>query len=358
MLLCFYIFISPLFSIYSFSPFFKHVANALGTLFPVGDQHSYQLTNDVFIKDFKDGKPIAYRLTGTLKIVNILSSDDSKLLKLTLVSPQLHVRPHGSYSQTEFSYHRSPIDNYKNNEFYGIWQSGNVSNIYFDADENVALINVKKGILSLLQFNTKDGENNEDGESGRCAVTYRETSPTSMRKLKRDCVLLNKKVRKLIRPEQSLQVSVQSHRSTDIDFFADGSIGKIHSRDYFHIALEANSEIGGSVDSVLMLKSDASVKKIDGIDGQTAKEFLVNLKNYKSDSLETDLQQQAPVIPKFKKVLNDNIDGLTTSSVGTLQAAKSFLSIVPSARDAKKADLVQILKLEKFKDNLVTAFYT
>lgn len=65
------------------------------SLFPEGDQYSYKFSNDVFIRDFKKGKPVAYRLVGELKVANILSADDVKLLRFSLDSPQLHVRPHG-----------------------------------------------------------------------------------------------------------------------------------------------------------------------------------------------------------------------------------------------------------------------
>lgn len=311
------------------------------------------MQNDVYVKDFKDGKPIAYRLTGTVKIANILSFNESKLLKLTVESPQLHVRPHGSLSQTEFEFHRSPLDNYQNNDFYGVWESGNISNIYYQVDENIALLNVKKSILSLFQFNVNDGDYIEFSESGRCDVSSRQISQTGVRKMKRNCDL-EKKFEKLVRSEPSLQVSVQSHRSTDYEFFADTSVKKIASRDYFHIALEANREIGGSIDSIINLCSDENIKKVESADSNSPKEFLLNLKKYKSGSLEADIQQISS-LPKssVKKIINDNIDGLSTSNIGTLKAAKSFLKILPAVRNAKKSELVSLLKSTKLKKYVV-----
>lgn len=289
-------------------------------------------------------------MIGDLKVVSILTADDSKLLKFTLNEPQLHVRPHGSDSQTEFNFHKSPLDSYKNDEFYAIWKSGNISDIYFQANENVALVNLKKAIVSLFQFQTNDGDVIENGATGRCDVRYRGISQTGVRQMKQNCVL-EQKVERIIRPEQPLQMSVQSYRSTDYRFFPDGSIDKIESRDYFHIALAANREIGGSVDSIVILKSDENVAKIDPVDSKSPKEYLSHLENYKSDVLETTAHSTDTTIKgSVKKVIKQHEDALSTKSIGTIQSSKAFLNSLPVVRAAKKDDIVQLLKHPKLAE--------
>lgn len=312
-----------------------------------GEQYSYQFSNDVFVRDFKNGKPVAYRLVGDLKVVNILTADDSKLLRFTLNKPQLHVRPHGSDSQTEFHFHKSPLDNYKNNDFYAIWKSGNISDIYFQANENVALVNLKKAIVSLFQYRTNEGDYIENGATGRCDVRYHEISHTGVRQMKQNCVL-EQKIERIVRPEQPLQMSVQSYRSADYRFFPDGSIDKIESRDYFHIALAANREIGGSVDSIVILQSDENVAKIEPADSKSPKEYLSQLKNYKSEGLETTAHAiEKTLESNIKKTIKQHEDGLSTKNVGTIQSSKAFLNSLPIARAAKKEDIVQLLKHPK-----------
>lgn len=326
------------------------LAGAHKNVFPEGEQYSYQFSNNVFIKDFKNGRPVAYRLVGTVNVANILTVNDDKLLKFTLESPQLHVRPHGSDSQTEFNYHKSPLDNYKNNEFYAIWNLGNISDIYYDAKENVALTNVKKSIVSLFQYKTNEGVYTENRASGKCEVSYKDTAHTAMRRLKQNCVL-ETKTPLIIRPEEPLQASVQNHRSTDYQFFPDGSIEKIESRDYFHIALEANREIGGSVDSLVVLRTDGHVTEVSKVDNKTPKEFLSQLKNYKGETFETSQQKvDEPINSNIKKAIKENEEALSTSKIGTAQSAKAFLSILPIARVAKKEDIVQLLKAKKFQE--------
>lgn len=319
-------------------------------MFPESEQYSYQFSNDVFIKDFKNGRPVAYRLVGKLNVANILSADDAKLLKFTLESPQLHVRPHKSDSQTEFNYHKSPLDNYKNNEFYAVWNAGNVTDIYYEANENVALTNIKKAIVSLFQYKTSEGDYTENRASGRCEVSYRATSHTAIRRMKQNCVL-ETKTNRIVRSEEPLQASVQNYRSTDYQFFADGSISKIESRDYFHIALEANREIGGSVDSIVVLSTDGHLRKVSKADEKSHKDYLLQLTNYKGESLETNLQAvQEPIQSNIKKAIKDNEAALATSSIGTVQSAKAFLNILPIARIAKKDDIVALLQAKKFAE--------
>lgn len=321
-----------------------------GGVFPEGDQHTYQFSNDMFIKDFKNGKPVAYRVVGTLKIANILNSDEEKLLKFTLDSPQLHVRPHGSNSQAEFKFHKSPLDNYKNADFYAVWKASNISDIYFDASETAALINIKKAIVSLFQYKTSEGKYTENRSSGQCEVHYKDTSHTGMRRMKQNCVL-QQTTNQIVRPEKPLQVSAQNFRSTDYEFFKDGSINKIESRDYFHIALEANRDVGGSVDSIVVLKTDGHISKVDAVDSKSAKAFLLQLKNYKSESLETAIQSAATALKaNIKAAIKTHKDALGSSHIGTVKSAKAFLNILPAARVAETEDVVQLLKSQQVKD--------
>lgn len=320
-------------------------------MFPEGEQYSYQLSNDVFIKDFKNGRPVAYRFVGTLNVANILTANDAKVLKFTLNSPELHVRPHKSDSQTEFHYHKSPIDNYRNKDFYAVWTAGNVSDIYFDASENLALTNIKKSIVSLFQYKSAEGVYNENHASGHCEVRYTETSHTGIRRMKQNCVLAAP-TNRIVRPEKPLQASVQNFRSTDYEFFGDGQIiKKIESRDYFHIALEANREIGGSVDSIIVLTTGGHVTKVEKVDSKTPKEFLSQLSGYNAESLESSsLNVEAPLDSNIKRAINQYEGSLGASSIGTVQSAKAFLNILSIARVAKKDDLVAVLQAKKFAE--------
>lgn len=327
--------------------FHSSSAEAHQNAFPVGKQYSYDFLNDVFIKDFKNGKPIAYRTTGAFKVANILDANDTKLLQFSLESPQLNVRPHGSNSQTEFHYHKSPLEKYQNSVFYGLWKQGNITDVYVDAAETVALVNVKKSLASLFQYQTKDGDFNEIRTSGVCKATYQETSPTGIQRIKQSCKL-SENEKQFIRPEKPLQVSLKSHRSTDYEFLANGTAKKIDSRDYFHIALKANPNVGGSVDSIVVLVADAKPVEIGAVDDKSPKEFLAKLKGYKGLKIEGTRQTQEDINKiNIRKAVRDNKEALAARNVGTLQSAKAFLNILSVARYAEKDDVIQILESKK-----------
>lgn len=326
--------------------------------FPLGKQLSYQLSNDVFVHDFGGGKPIAYRLTGVVRVASILGDADTKLLKFILESPELHVRPHGSFSQTEFKPHRSPLDNYRNKPFYGSWQQGNISQIYVDADEETVLVNLKKAIVSLFQRKTSEGIFVEEDAAGVCNVEYRDTSPTDFRKMKRNCVLPSTKSVLIERFEQPMRIAVQNHRSTEVSFLPDGNVDTIESRDYFYIATEANRKIGSSVDSFVVLRTDETLSDATIVDGQTEKDYLLTLKNYKAETLSGEPTPPIEETPEksLKQLIKQNIDNLSADQLGTSNAANAFIELLPLVRVAKKAELVQILKantLQQIKVRIV-----
>lgn len=328
-------------------------AKATGNIFPAGQQYSYQLTNDVFIRDFKDGKPIAYRFVGTLKLANILQATDSKLLKFTLNSPELHVRPHGSDSQTEFIYHKSPLDQYQNSVFYGIWQAGNITDIYYDAKENLDLVNIKKALVALFQYKTEPGDYTETHAAGQCDVNYEQTSIAgTFKRLTRNCVQ-TESAKTFIRPEIPLQVNIQSYRSTDYEFAGDQSVEEILSRDYFRITMQGSDVVGGAVDSLIKLRRDGKTTTGSVASETSPKEYLNKLKNYKGDRLESAVVEEAKIDGQktnVKKLLGANVDRLGAGSVGSAESAKAFLDIVPFASTAKKDELVAVLKAKKFAD--------
>lgn len=273
-----------------------------------------------------------------------MATNETKLLKFTLQKPQLNVRPHGSHSQTEFRFHKSPLDQFKNNDFYGIWTQGVISDVYVRDSEDVALVNLKKGIAGLFQYKTSENDFTEIDATGVCTVTYRAASPNSLRKIKRDCKA-TKETFNFERVEQPLLVAAQNHRSTEYYFLADGNLEKVKSRDYYHIALEANRNIGSSVDSFIVLQTDGNLDDVSVVKGKNPKEFLIALKNYKGESLES--QPQVAVVAaksNIKNVVKEKANDLDRKYLGTITGAKTFIEILSLARASTKNELVKILK--------------
>lgn len=331
-------------------------ADASEDIFPLGKQLSFDFTNDVFVHDFKGGKPVAYRLKAVLKVATIFADATSRLLKFDLESPALHVRPHGSLSQTEFAFHASPLDLYENQPFYAIWNKKNISEIYVAANENSSLVNLKKGIVSLFQFKTESGDFLERDASGLCKVTYRDASPSSFYKTKHTCRSKNE-VHVFTRPEKALHVRVQSHRSNAISFLPSGAIESIEGRDYFHISLEVNPKIGNSVDSFMALQTDNNISDVKPIDVKSPKKFLLSLKKYTSEPLEA-VAQIVPVSPDatFRKLVKNYSSDLNIKHIGTGKTASAFVELLPLMRRASQSDVLKIFNDKSVAENRVRIY--
>lgn len=325
-------------------------------VFPIGKEISYDLTNDVFLRDFKGGKPVAYRLTGALKVASVFADNDTKLLRFELKAPTLNVRPHGSYSQTEFGYHKSPLDNYQNEPFYALWNKGNISDVYTHSDEELSLVNLKKGLVSLFIFKNHEANVKEGDASGLCDVIYRESSPTSIRKTKTNCIT-SKNLIRFVRSEVALKIKIQNHCSTLVTFLPSGNVEIIESRDYYNIALAANPKIGSSVDSFIALKTNGSLNDVKAIEEKTAKKFLGTLKNYKSESLETAILNVEKVEKiNFRQAVKELSSYLEISKIGTRDTSRVFLQLLPLTRKTNKKEILKALKSKFAAKCKVTQF--
>ena len=108
---------------------------------------------------------------------------------------------------------------------------------------------------------------------------------------------------------------------------------------------------------MIVLRTDGHLIKVSKADSKTAKEFLLQLKNYKGETLETNPQSlDEPITSNLKKAIKEYEDALTTSNIGTVQSAKAFLNILPIARIAKTEEIVPLLKAKKLQEIKVFFF--
>lgn len=230
-----------------------------------------------------------------------------------------------------------------------MWQSGNISAIYYDAKENVDLVNIKKALAALVQHQSEAGDYTEVHPAGECRVSYEQTEQTgTLRRLKRSCAHVED-ANTFVRPEVPLQANIQSYRSADYEFVGDGTIREILARDYFRITMQGNDDVGGAVDSSIKLHREGNVEAVSVASESSPKEFLAKLSGYKSDRLVTGAISVPERAEKtnVKKLLGANVDRLTADSIGSAESAKAFLDILVAASTATKDELVAVLKAKK-----------
>lgn len=323
----------------------------------MGRRFTYSLRNDVFISDYKGGKPIAYRLTGSLQAGSVWSNEREKLLKFSLESPHLHVRPHKSQSQTEFSQHKSPLDSYSNDEFYAVWENGKITKVFIGEHENEALVNFKKGLVSLFQYQLLDGDHTEDDVSGSCHVKYTSTSPTTYQKLKEKCTKFNGTTY-FARPELPLSVVIKRYQGTTYKVSPDGSLDTVESRDFHAVKLAANKNVGSVVDSVISIEWNGKDGHFDTVTASSVSDAVVSLGGLEEQTLESTALASTEEVLSLKKIVKERIDDLDKDKLGTMASAFVLVDILPIVRLSDKKEIVQVLKAKITKPHLVSFLCT
>ncbi|KAJ0174909.1 hypothetical protein K1T71_010017 [Dendrolimus kikuchii] len=78
-------------------------------------------------------------------------------------------------------------DDLGKSSFFAHWEGGTVLTAYLDSRDPLDVLNYKKSIISLFQFNSVDGDYKETDVSGDCNVLYETISETVFRKTKEAC---------------------------------------------------------------------------------------------------------------------------------------------------------------------------
>lgn len=146
---------------------------------------SYELESAVLINDVsRADKEVGYNIRAALHVAPLWGLQTDYLLQFRLVSPKLYLR--GSHVLAEYMPHDSLWDSHSDTAFYAHWKDGIIQNTYLDPEEPPDILNYKKAIVSLFQFQPV-GEYNETDVSGECAVLYETLSEHVFRKIKRRC---------------------------------------------------------------------------------------------------------------------------------------------------------------------------
>ncbi|KAG4073104.1 hypothetical protein HA402_009523 [Bradysia odoriphaga] len=324
-----------------------YFAEPITDAFPVGSERSYALVNEVTVNHRKGGKNIGYRLNGILKVGAIWGTDEQKLLKFHLISPKLQTK-----SETSDNYvdQASPLDIVSDLEFYATWELGKITKSFFSKKEDPSVLNLKKALISLFQYQLMDGRYAEEDVSGSCNVVYRTKSPNRYEKMKSNCK--SDDLGYHSRDTTAIGVSVVSWRMSDFVVTQDGTLDKVESREYHEIAVNAFKSAGGGLESVISLKFDGSISNIPTIKEATIGAAVKSIKGMKSQPLLSNVDSKSgrPKTPNLKDLVKSYKDDLADEHVGKFRNALAIASMVPAARSATKDELLQILKSHTMKD--------
>lgn len=305
---------------------FSCLATNLVGAFPAGKERSYTLHNVVRLGDHKSGPTIAYQLTGNVRAGSVWGSDELKLLQFHLTNLQLHLPPKTTASP-EFVAQKSLLEAAVNRPFYAVWNLGAITKVYVHGKEDPSLVNVKKAIASLFQYQLLDGEYDELDVSGQCQVGYSSRSKTSYAKTWHRCASDDLVFHR--RWDKAIGVQVTSSRQSVFKVTDDGTLVEADASERHHVVVVANPKAGGNYESTFALKFDGSISNIATITAATAEEAVKTVKGLKKQTLQTD------VLVPFRRKTNVSVRNVCENFSRSFMKTRYFSSRTLSNWHAK-----------------------
>ncbi|CAD0202842.1 unnamed protein product [Chrysodeixis includens] len=153
----------------------------------LGAPAAFDVESEVLLNDVaRSHADVSYRIRSALLVVPLWAQPpDQFLLKFTVQTPKLYLK--GKHVNADFMPYDSVWDTYSDSVFYGHWSKGLITEAYLDPSELPDVINYKKALLSLFQFQASEGRYNETDVSGPCHILYETISQEVFRKIKTEC---------------------------------------------------------------------------------------------------------------------------------------------------------------------------
>ncbi|CAG9812767.1 unnamed protein product [Phaedon cochleariae] len=325
-------------------------------IFENGESLRYTLQSKILLNE-RDilAKNVGFYVDGEVTISVVWGTGSQKLLKIELTSPQLHIRSRKTSSSDGFIPHSSKLDGVLNKPFLVVWNNGKIEKVLLAKGETTSLINLKKGIASLFQFQIIDGEAKETDTSGSCTVKYSSLSPINFQKTKTECE--SKDFRYIKNSNEILGIEVVSSRQTEYELDSSFThLKSINSKETHMIYLMIKAELGNYVESEQILSIlertiitplnseniDQAIEKIASTEGLT----------FTQETLLTENEPSSDDLISFTKKVENLRNHLKPESIGTLKSAKIFIELVNAARSANKDEISKVLSSKKNKQIL------
>lgn len=221
------------------------------------------------------------------------------------------------------------------------------------------MINLKKGIASLFQFQLLDQNVNETDTSGTCFVSYKSTGPSSFTKTKTYCKA-SEDTPYLIHPDNLFSITVESVRNAEYQLMKDSScVESLKSTESHEMTVNIRKEAGSKVNTIQELKLTGS-SSISPTFGEKLEDVVQKMSDalnlrFTHESLMTEREPkmcQDSECPSFEKLVGENLVNIRSDNFGKVKGATGFLRILEGARRAKKSEIYKVLTSKIYKDIL------
>ncbi|KAF5288457.1 hypothetical protein FQR65_LT02109 [Abscondita terminalis] len=295
---------------------------AQSTILEPGYSWTYDYQTSVLMKE-KDGsgKDVGFLVHGTVIVKSLWGNSDlDRLLQFEFLSPKLNVRSGKSPNGNGFMEHISNLESYTNSKFLVHWSDGKVQKILVGKDEPLALINMKKGIVSLFQYQTEEKEIDEIDASGHCTVNYKSFGTNRFRKTKLRCEDSDLPFHS--NPDPILSTKVQSDRLVDYELDKDNThINSLNGYETHQMYLTVKKNVGNIVNDSLIFTQESLLTERDLVKIEEEPSFQSTVKAYKNY--------------------------LKTESIGSLSSAKVIGKLVSVGKSSTKEDIAKTIGIKK-----------
>lgn len=234
-----------------------------------------------------------------------------------------------------------------------------MQSVYIPLNEPLSIVNLKKGVVSLFQFQLLDQETNETDSSGHCVVSYYSTGPTSFKKTKKQCQA-SEDTPYLLHPDNLFSVNVDSKREATYQMANDNScINTLTTSESHEMIVNIRRDAGNKVSTMQELKLTQTSStppivsdKLDDVVQQIGDQLGTR---FTHESLMTEREPkicQDAQCPSFSKLVEENMANIKSENYGKVKGATGYLRTLNAAREAKKDEIMKVLKKKKYRDIL------
>ncbi|KAK5641229.1 hypothetical protein RI129_009776 [Pyrocoelia pectoralis] len=321
-------------------------------IFPSGHSWTYDFQTTVLLSE-KEGstKDVGFLLEGTVIVKSVWESTNlERILEVELISPKLNIRSGHSPNPNGFMWHTSKLESFRNSPFFIHWSKGKIQKILLRKDEPLSLVNLKKGIASLFQFQTLDQEISEIDSSGNCDVKYTSLGPYTFTKMKLSCSSSDFPYHSNSDPV--LNTEVESSRMATYELGSDQSYLKSVDLDEMHLmVMKAKEHIGNKVtvrQSLVLVESSTTNQLI----GNNFDEVISNIMEKNSflltqESLLTERELLRSETVTFKSAVKESKSNLKSKIIGSLESSKVIGHLISIGRSSSKEDIMKTLGNKK-----------
>ncbi|XP_033122321.1 microsomal triglyceride transfer protein-like [Anneissia japonica] len=226
------------------------------------------------------------------------------------------------------------------------WNDGRVGSVYANEKDASGSLNVKRGLISLLQIQLADGKVTETDASGECQVTYT-AKGNSIEKVKKASTCTTESDVKFYHPKRIMDIDITSEVRAAYQLSADSSLIQSASSFESHLTgINVRKSLASSVVSKQLLTYTSTEEGGKTLPGATIDDALQGDSNLVATSLISEPAKQqcasgceipSKVIENLRSKLKGEYMSKTKSAIASIDAVLAF-------RNAGRDTLLAILR--------------